>query len=343
MGLTVLLSMLVIFANLVVDILYGVLDPRTRDIAHLMATTPREAATIEAATGGPATAAGTPIRQASLWRDAWYRYLRNKGAVAAGLFFIALVLYCIVWPIISPYDPDEVNFAIKGQPPSLEHPFGTDNFGRDLFTRTALGGPGVDRHRVCRDDRDLMIGVAYGSISGFVGGQLDNALMRFLDVLYGLVPAVRDHHARHFRRRDLLVDGRRPVDRELVRRGADRAWPSHHAEGERLRTGGESRGGAVVPRPRPPHPAEHARRADHRGVPRLPGVILGEAFLSFIGLGISPPDSSWGQMAEEGRQVYRVYPHIIAIPSIAIASLILYANFIADGLRDALDPRTRET
>ena len=75
----------------------------------------------------------------------------------------------------------------------------------------------------------------------------------------------------------------------------------------------------------------------------LPGVILGEAFLSFIGLGISPPDSSWGQMAEEGRQVYRVYPHIIAIPSIAIASLILCANFIADGLRDALDPRTRET
>ena len=76
---------------------------------------------------------------------------------------------------------------------------------------------------------------------------------------------------------------------------------------------------------------------------RLPGVILGEAFLSFIGLGISPPDSSGGRWQEEGRQVCRVYPHIIAIPSIAIASLILCANFIADGLRDALDPRTRET
>jgi len=75
----------------------------------------------------------------------------------------------------------------------------------------------------------------------------------------------------------------------------------------------------------------------------LPGVILGEAFLSFIGLGVSPPDSSWGQMAEEGRKVYRVFPHIIVIPSIAIASLILCANFVADGLRDALDPRTRET
>ncbi len=75
----------------------------------------------------------------------------------------------------------------------------------------------------------------------------------------------------------------------------------------------------------------------------LPGVILGEAFLSFIGLGISPPDASWGQMAEEGRLAYRVAPHIIAVPSIMIATLVLCANFIADGLRDALDPRTRET
>ena len=75
----------------------------------------------------------------------------------------------------------------------------------------------------------------------------------------------------------------------------------------------------------------------------LPGVILGEAFLSFIGLGISPPDASWGSMAQDGYRAYRVSPHIIIVPSVAIATLILCANFIADGLRDALDPRTRET
>ncbi len=75
----------------------------------------------------------------------------------------------------------------------------------------------------------------------------------------------------------------------------------------------------------------------------LPGVILGEAFLSFIGLGISPPDASLGSLAQEGRAVYRVHPNVIAIPSIAIAVLVLCANFIADGMRDALDPRTRET
>jgi oligopeptide transport system permease protein len=75
----------------------------------------------------------------------------------------------------------------------------------------------------------------------------------------------------------------------------------------------------------------------------LPAVVLGEAFLSFIGLGISPPEASWGAMAQDGRAVYRSSPHLIVIPSVAIAVLVLCANFVADGLRDALDPRTRET
>ena len=75
----------------------------------------------------------------------------------------------------------------------------------------------------------------------------------------------------------------------------------------------------------------------------LPGVILGEAFLSFIGLGINPPNASWGSMAQEGRDAYRAHPMLILLPSIAIAILVLSANFIADGLRDALDPRTKET
>ncbi|HSC91794.1 MAG TPA: hypothetical protein VLB86_09100, partial [Gaiellaceae bacterium] len=85
-------------------------------------------------------AAGAPIRQTSLWRDAWYRYVRNKGAVVAGVVFVLLVLYCLIWPVISPYDPNEIDFSQRGASPSLAHPFGADTFGRDLFTRTALGG-----------------------------------------------------------------------------------------------------------------------------------------------------------------------------------------------------------
>ena len=96
----------------------------------------------------------------------------TRGRSIAGLFFIALVLYCIVWPIISPYDPDEVNFTIKGQPPSLEHPFGTDNFERDLFTRTALGGRVSIGIGFAATIVILMIGVAYAdrSRASWAGG-----------------------------------------------------------------------------------------------------------------------------------------------------------------------------
>src|SRR5918995_2325769 len=130
--------------------------------------------------------AGAPRREANLWRDAWYRYIRNKGALVAGIVFVSLVLFCLVWPIISPYDPNEIDFANKNASPSLAHPFGTDNFGRDLMTRTALGGRVSIGIGFAATLVILVIGVTYGSISGFAGGRLDNAMMRFLDALYGL-------------------------------------------------------------------------------------------------------------------------------------------------------------
>ncbi len=84
--------------------------------------------------------AGAPIRQSSLWQDAWRRYLRNRGAVAAGIVFLLIVVWCVVAPILSPHDPNRIYFPDAYQGPSWSHPFGTDQFGRDLFTRAALGG-----------------------------------------------------------------------------------------------------------------------------------------------------------------------------------------------------------
>jgi oligopeptide transport system permease protein len=312
-----------------------------------MVVNPREATTIEAATAGPLTApgaAGAPIRQSNLWRDAWYRYIRNRGALIAGAIFVVVVLYCLVWPFVSPYDPDKVDFALKGQSPSLEHPFGTDNFGRDMLTRTALGGRVSIGIGFGATIVILLIGVAYGSISGFVGGRLDNGLMRFLDALYGL-PYLP------FAIITLAIFGEAKFSSMVVALSIASWFTTARIVRGQIITLKENdyvRAAKAVG-------ARWYRVLGRHLLPNtlgvliiavfleLPGVILGEAFLSFIGLGISPPDSSWGQMAEEGRQVYRVYPHIIAIPSIAIATLILCANFIADGLRDALDPRTRET
>jgi oligopeptide transport system permease protein len=288
--------------------------------------------------------AGAPIRQSSLWQDAWRRYLRNRGAVAAGVVFLLMVAWCVVAPLVSPHDPNAVDFTNAYQGPSWSHPFGTDQFGRDLFTRAALGGRISIGIGFGATLAILGIGVVYGAVSGFVGGNLDNALMRFLDALYGL-PYLP------FAILALAIIG--TIDFwTMVVALSIASW---------FITARVVRGQIITLKEN-----DYVRAAKAVGVRwysilgrhllpntlgvlvitiflELPGVILGEAFLSFLGLGISPPDASWGSMAQDGRDAYRAHPHIIIIPSLAIATLVLCANFIADGLRDALDPRTKET
>ena len=288
--------------------------------------------------------AGTPIRQRNLWQDAWYRYIRNRAAIVAGAVFLLMLVYCIVFPLVSPYDPYEVEFSEARQNPSLAHPLGTDAFGRDLLTRTALGGRVTIGIGFAATLVILVIGVAYGSISGFIGGRLDNAMMRFLDALYGL-PFLP------FAIITLAILGDAGFWTMVIALSIA-SW---------LTTARIVRGQMITIKENDYIRAAHSVGARwHRILVRhmlpntlgvlviavfleLPGVILGEAFLSFIGLGISPPEASWGSMAQEGYKNYRVFPLLIIIPSVAIATLILCANFIADGLRDALDPRTRET
>jgi oligopeptide transport system permease protein len=293
---------------------------------------------------GAAAVSGAPIRQSNLWRDAWRRYIRNRGAVVAGSIFLVVLLYCGIAPIVSPYDPDKVDFAIASQTPSLDHPFGTDKFGRDLLTRTALGGRVSILIGFGATLAILLIGVVYGAVSGFVGGRLDNGLMRFLDALYGL-PYLP------FAIITLQIIGRTDLWTMMVAL-AIASWftTARIVRGQvlTLKENDYVRAAKAVG-------ARWYRILGRHLLPNtlgvliiaifleLPAVILGEAFLSFIGLGISPPDASWGAMAQEGRTVYRTHPTAIVIPSVAIATLVLCANFVADGLRDALDPRTRET
>jgi oligopeptide transport system permease protein len=289
--------------------------------------------------------AGAPIRQTSLWRDAWRRYTRNKGAMVAGSIFLVILIWALVWPLISPYDPDATDFSLAYQTPNLDHPFGTDKFGRDLFTRAAIGTRVSIFIGFGATFAILVIGVVYGSISGFVGGWLDNAMMRFLDALYGL-PYLP------FAIIALAIFGGTPTMGTMVIALSIASWftAARIVRGQiiTLKQNDYVRAATAVG-------ARWYRILGRHLVPNtlgvliiaifleLPGVILGEAFLSFIGLGITPPDASWGSMAQEGRDVYRTHPSMILIPSLMIATLVLCANFIADGLRDALDPRTKET
>ncbi len=287
--------------------------------------------------------AGAPIRQSSLWRDAWRRYSRNKGAIVSGSIFLVILLWALIWPLVSPYDPDATNFSLAYQTPSLEHPFGTDKFGRDLFTRAAIGTRVSIFIGFGATFAILVIGVVYGSISGFVGGRLDNAMMRLLDALYGL-PYLP------FAIITLAIIGTNAKTMVIALSIASWFTAARIVRGQiiTLKENDYIRAARAIG-------ARWYRILSRHLLPNtigvliiavfleLPGVILGEAFLSFIGLGISAPDASLGSMAEDGRAAYRAHPYIIIIPSVLIATIVLCANFIADGMRDALDPRTRET
>ena len=187
-----------------------------------------------------------------------------------------------------------------------------------------------------------MIGIAYGSISGFVGGKLDNAMMRFLDALYGLpylpfaILALAIIGTVNFWTMVIALTiaswftAARIVRGQVITLKQNDYVRAAHAVGARWHR--------VLTRHLLPNTLGVLIIAVFL---ELPTVVLGEAFLSFIGLGINPPDASWGSLASEGRESYRTHPLELWIPCLFIAALVLCANFIADGLRDALDPRTR--
>ena len=286
--------------------------------------------------------AGAAIARASLLRDALFRFTRNRAAVVAALAFLTMVAFVVFVPIFSSADPNAIDFAAAYTSPSWEHPFGTDDLGRDLFVRTALGGRVSIGIGFAATLAIMGIGIVYGALSGFAGGILDNAMMRFLDALYGL-PYLP------FAIITLAILGTVTFWTMVVALTIA-SW---------FTTARVMRGQIITLKEN-----DYVRAARALGARwyrilfrhllpntlgvivifvflELPGVVLGEAFLSFIGLGINPPDASWGTLAQEGYTAYQAHPYIIIVPSLCIGWLILSAFFVADGLRDALDPRTR--
>jgi len=286
--------------------------------------------------------AGAALRQSSLWRDALRRFAHNRAALIAMVAFLIMLLYVVVTPWLVSYDPNAVDFSVAYTTPTWAHPFGTDEFGRDLFLRTALGGRISIGIGFAATVAIMVVGILYGAISGFVGGWLDNAMMRFLDALYGL-PYLP------FAIITLAIFGTVNFWTMVIALTIA-SW---------FTTARVMRGQIITLKENDYVRSARAIGARwHRILFRhllpntlglvivfvfleLPGVVLGEAFLSFLGLGINPPNASWGSLAQDGYQQYLSHPHIIVIPSVAIAWLILTAFFIADGLRDALDPRTQ--
>ncbi|MEW6203070.1 MAG: ABC transporter permease [bacterium] len=282
------------------------------------------------------------LKGTSLWSDAFKRLRRNRMAMAGAFILIVMVLASIIVPVVSRYSFDEINLPMQNMPPSRLHWMGTDGLGRDLFTRVMIGGRISLAVGLCATVVSLVIGVTYGSLSGFLGGRTDNIMMRIVDILYGL-PFM------FFVIILVVIAGRSIINLFIALGAVQWLTMSRIARGQTLSIKAKEfitaarTSGAATPRILFVHI-----------IPNLlgpvivyftltiPAVMLEEAFLSFLGLGVQPPMSSWGSLANEGIASITVYPWQIFFPGIAIAVTLFALNFLGDGLRDALDPLMKE-
>ncbi len=294
--------------------------------------------------GGPAPARALAwererTRGSSLWRDAWRRLLRNRLAVAGGLTVVLLCLVAIFADFIAPQSYTKPNFGRLYEFPSRDFPLGTDQLGRDVLSRMIYGARVSMLVGLGAQVIVVLIGVPIGLVSGFVGGRVDLALTRFVDVMYafprllfvilvmsmlgaglinifialgltGWVGIARQTRAQVLSIKEKeFVEGARALGAGFVRQVTRHILPS-----------------ALTP----------IVVSVTFGVPE---AIFTEAALSFIGVGINPPTPSWGQMVGENQQFLLSYWHLCVFPSIAIAITMLAFTFFGDGVRDALDPK----
>jgi oligopeptide transport system permease protein len=277
--------------------------------------------------------------EASPWHDAFRRLRRNRLAILGLTVLLVFVLAAILSPWIAPFPFDKTNLPFGAKPPTRTHVLGTDELGRDLFTRLLYGARISFAVGILATLVSLTIGVTYGSVAGYAGGRLDHLMMRIVDILYGL-PFM-------FFVIILMVIFGRNILNLFVALGAVQ-W---------LTMARIVRGQVLSLKVR-----EFVLSAQAMGASPLrllvrhvlpnalgpivvyatltvPAVMLEEAFLSFLGLGVQPPMASWGSLASEGAAAMEPYPWLILFPGLALTVTLLSLNFFGDGLRDALDPQ----
>ena len=269
----------------------------------------------------------------SYWQDAFRRLKKNK---------VAIVFMCIFAPYIYPHPYDEQNIEFTNQGPTLQHIFGLDDLGRDIFARIWIGGRVSLTIGVVGALVSLLIGVLYGGISGYMGGLVDDIMMRILEILSGIPYMVMVIIVTVFLGKGMS---------SLLLALCITSWTglARLVRGQVLEL----------------KESEYVMAAKALGTPTLkivtrhlipntmsiiivqttfsiPSFIFSEAFLSFIGMGIQPPLTSWGAMASLGQQQMAYYPHELIFPALAISVTMLAFNLLGDGLRDAFAPKLRQ-
>jgi oligopeptide transport system permease protein len=305
---------------------------------------------------------GEFVRGTSLWRDAWRRLLKNKLAVFGLVVVVLITISAIIGPTVikrttgftPDYIPTDDIRLIKSFPPftgpdgkfSWTHPMGTDNAGRDQFARVLQGGQISLFVGIISTLVSLLIGVSYGAIAGYVGGRVDNLMMRVVDILYSLpyviVVIVLLSMFRSQTARGQLV-------LLFVALGAV-SWltMARIVRGQVLSLKNQEfvmaakATGVSTPRIIFRHLVPNTLGpVIVYATLTIPQVMLTEAFLSFLGFGVQAPLASWGSLASDGIQNIAIFPWQLIFPGVTMALTLFSLNFLGDGLRDALDPQMR--
>ncbi len=282
------------------------------------------------------------LKGRSLWDDARRRLFRNKAAVASMILLLVLVLAAIVGPYLTPFAYDQINKADTWAPPlTRSHLLGADPLGRDLLARLLIGLRVSLAVGVVATAVSLVIGVLYGSVSGYLGGRVDELMMRIVEILYSLpfiffVILLMVAFGRNFILMFVAIGAVEWLTMARIVRGQTLSLKQREFV-EAARAAG-LKGSAIVGR----HVVPNLLGPVVVYVTlTIPGVILAESFLSFLGLGVQEPLTSLGTLISQGAQQMDLAPWMLLFPAMVMAVTLLAFNFIGDGLRDAFDPRDR--
>lgn len=281
------------------------------------------------------------LQASTLYRDAWNRLKKNKMAIGSFIVLVLIALVAIFAPMIAPYDPYAQDLTLINQPPSAEHWFGTDDVGRDLFSRVVYGTRismlvGVVCEAIC-----VPIGVILGALAGYFGGWIDAVISRIIEifasfptilfaiaVMFILGPGIMNIFiaigiigwtglARMIRGQIMQLKEKEFIEAARASGASNMKIIFRHLIPNCLST-------IIV-----------VITLD------IPGDIMLESTLSFVGLGVQPPDPSWGSMISEGRKFIRQNVWYSFFPGLAIMLVVLAFNTLGDGVRDALDPKLK--
>lgn len=276
------------------------------------------------------------------WQDAWRRLKSNKVAVVCMFFLVFLILLCIFEPVFSPQSYMVQLTSRTNEGPSLQHLCGLDDLGRDIFSRLWIGGRVSLMIGFVGTLVSLVIGAIYGGICGYFGGAVDDVMMRIVEILVGIpymIVVIIVSIVLEKGMTSLIIALCLTSWTDLARIVRGQVLSLKESEYVlAAKTLGVSPIKIILRHLLPNTLSVIIVNTTFA----VPGFIFAEAFLSFIGMGVQPPDTSWGAMAALGQQQMSYYPHELIFPALAISLTMLAFNLLGDGLRDAFDPKLRQ-